>query len=152
MAPENSASIAEGPALKLFQSIFTLEPSAFSNHPLALPTMACGCVIFGNAPTRMTVPCPQPEIEKLRMKTNMMRTLFISSPELPSAICHSRLPFSCVSFSPSMLLYVARRQYRPTKCARGCGQPRRERRGTRGKERDAPRRDRSNCEVARHLQ
>src|SRR2546426_9594927 len=81
MAPENSASIAEGPALKLFQSIFAFEPSAFSNHPLALPTIACGCVIFGNAPTRMTVPCPQPEIERLRMKTRMIRTfLFISSP------------------------------------------------------------------------
>src|SRR5436309_15735151 len=81
MAPENRASIAEGPALKLFQSIFTLEPSAFSNHPLALPTIACGCVIFGNAPTRMTVPCPQPEIDRLRMKTSMIRTfLFISSP------------------------------------------------------------------------
>src|ERR1700682_4489975 len=81
MAPENSASIAEGPALKLFQSIFAFEPSAFSNHPLALPTMACGCVIFGNAPTRMTIPCPQAEMEKMRTKTDMIRIfLFIPSP------------------------------------------------------------------------
>src|SRR4030088_652411 len=55
IAPANKASIAEGPALKLFQSILTWDPIAFSNHPLFLPIIACGCVILGNAPTRMTV-------------------------------------------------------------------------------------------------
>src|ERR1700732_4506252 len=55
IAPANRASMAEGPALKLFQSILTWDPIAFSNHPLFLPTIACGCVILGNAPTRMTV-------------------------------------------------------------------------------------------------
>src|SRR5580698_7173930 len=55
IAPANKASIAEGPALKLFHSILTCGPIALSNHPLLLPTIACGCVIFGNAPTRTTV-------------------------------------------------------------------------------------------------
>src|SRR5271166_5415606 len=55
IAPANKASIAEGPALKLFHSILTWGPIAFSNQPLFLPTIACGCVILGNAPTRMTV-------------------------------------------------------------------------------------------------
>src|ERR1700704_1000954 len=55
IAPANKASIAEGPALKLFQSILTCGPVALSNHPMLLPIIACGCVILGNAPTRMTV-------------------------------------------------------------------------------------------------
>src|ERR1700685_4413253 len=55
MVPAKSASIAEGPALKPFHSIFTPGPMAFSNHPLLFPTIACGCVTFGNAPTRITV-------------------------------------------------------------------------------------------------
>src|ERR1035437_9225524 len=54
IAPANKASIAEGPALKLFHSILTWGPIAFSNQPLFLPTIACGCVILGNAPTRIT--------------------------------------------------------------------------------------------------
>src|SRR6266478_559295 len=58
IAPANKASIAEGPALKLFQSILTWGPIALSNHPLFLPTIACGCVILGNAPTRMTLCAP----------------------------------------------------------------------------------------------
>src|ERR1035438_9250340 len=58
IAPANKASIAEGPALKLFHSILTCGPIAFSNHPLLLPTIAWGCVILGNAPTRMTVCAP----------------------------------------------------------------------------------------------
>src|ERR1035437_3425449 len=76
IAPANKASIAEGPALKLFHSILTWGPIAFSNHPLFLPTMACGCVILGNAPTRITVCAPanapskrnqQAEAKKLRL-------------------------------------------------------------------------------------
>src|SRR5580704_18281319 len=59
IAPANRASIAEGPALKLFHSILTCGPMALSNHPLLLPTIACGCVMFGNAPTRTAV-WPQP--------------------------------------------------------------------------------------------
>src|ERR1700687_407886 len=79
IAPANKASIAEGPALKLFHSILTWGPIAFSNHPLFLPTIACGCVILGNAPTRMTVCGPanapnkkpkQAETKKLRLVTD----------------------------------------------------------------------------------
>src|ERR1039458_3318667 len=55
IAPANKASIAEGPALKLFHSTLTCGPIAFSNHPLLLPTIACGCVMLGNAPTRITL-------------------------------------------------------------------------------------------------
>src|SRR5215472_7962377 len=58
IAPANSASIADGPALKLFQSTLTFGPMAFSNQPFALPTIACEWVIFGNAPTWMTL-CPE---------------------------------------------------------------------------------------------
>src|SRR5580693_1617582 len=58
IAPANRASIAEGPALKLFHSILTCGPMALSNHPLLLPTIACGCVMFGNAPTRTAVSAP----------------------------------------------------------------------------------------------
>src|SRR5208282_2825668 len=58
IAPANRASIAEGPALKLFHSILTCGPIAFSNHPLLLPTMACGCVMLGNAPTRIVFCAP----------------------------------------------------------------------------------------------
>src|SRR5271166_1890986 len=78
IAPANKASIAEGPALKLFHSILTWGPIAFSNHPLFLPTIACGCVILGNAPTRTTVSAPanapsnktkQAEAKKPRLAT-----------------------------------------------------------------------------------
>src|SRR5581483_1873379 len=55
MAPANSASIADGPALKLFQSILTCGPMALANQPFALPIMACECVILGKAPTRIVV-------------------------------------------------------------------------------------------------
>src|SRR5215469_7133128 len=55
MAPANSASIADGPALKLFHSILVSDPMAFSNQPVAFPTIACGWVMLGNAPTRITV-------------------------------------------------------------------------------------------------
>src|SRR5207302_8038643 len=58
IASANSASIADGPALKLFHSTFTCGPMAFSNQPLAFPIIACGWVIFGNAPTRITVSFP----------------------------------------------------------------------------------------------
>jgi len=62
MAPANRASIAEGPALKLVHCTLTCGPIAFSNHPLALPTMAWACVTLGKAPTRMVlaVPCAHP--------------------------------------------------------------------------------------------
>src|ERR1700691_751595 len=63
MAPANRASIAEGPALKLVHCTLTCGPMALSKNPLALPTMACACVMLGNAPTRMvlTVPWAHPE-------------------------------------------------------------------------------------------
>src|ERR1700722_798751 len=67
IAPANRASIAEGPALKLFQSILTCGPIAFSNHPLLFPTMAWECVIFGNAPTRMTL-CPAQSVVARKQK------------------------------------------------------------------------------------
>ena len=70
IAPANKASIAEGPALKLFHSILTCGPIAFSNQPLLLPTIACGCVMLGNAPTRMTVCAPANAPSK---KTNMRK-------------------------------------------------------------------------------
>src|SRR5208337_3183096 len=59
IAPPNKASMAEGPALKLVHCTFTCGPMALSNQPLAFPTMACACVILGNAPTRMAV-CVHP--------------------------------------------------------------------------------------------
>src|SRR5215469_12702381 len=55
MAFANSASIADGPALKLFHSTLVSDPMAFSNQPLAFPTIAWGWVMLGNAPTRITV-------------------------------------------------------------------------------------------------
>src|SRR5260221_9039649 len=71
IAPANRASIAEGPALKLFQSILTWGPIAFSNHPLFLPTIACGCVILGNAPTQIELCAPASAPSK---KTNNAET------------------------------------------------------------------------------
>ena len=61
MAPAKSASIAAGPALNVFQSIFTPGPRALSKKPLAFPTIAWECVMLGNAPTRIVfaVRCPQ---------------------------------------------------------------------------------------------
>src|SRR5438105_11088849 len=80
IAPANRASIADGPALKLFQSILTFEPMARSNHPLALPAIACGCVILGNAPTRMTV-CAHAEVSRLVKNAKISSTrLLIFSP------------------------------------------------------------------------
>src|SRR5689334_19687047 len=58
IAPAKSASIADGPALKLFHSTLAREPIALSNQPLFFPTIACGWVMLGNAPTRMTVCAP----------------------------------------------------------------------------------------------
>src|SRR5579862_12990 len=66
IAPANKASIADGPALKLVHCTLTCGPMALSNQPLALPTMACAWVMFGNAPTRMVVGaglCAHPENE-----------------------------------------------------------------------------------------
>src|SRR6516162_7479713 len=57
-APENKASMAEGPALKLVHCIRAAEPKALAKDPFALPTMACAWVILGNAPTRIAV-CPR---------------------------------------------------------------------------------------------
>src|SRR3984885_7994793 len=58
MAPANRASMAEGPALKLVHCTLTCGPIALSNHPLALPTIACACVTLGKAPTRMVFALP----------------------------------------------------------------------------------------------
>src|SRR5271167_4151384 len=80
IAPANNASIAEGPALKVFQSIFTFGPMAFSNQPFAFPTMACAWVMLGNAPTRMTV-WPNPgEITHKRKPTTISAVDFIAIP------------------------------------------------------------------------
>src|SRR5215469_7049464 len=70
MAPANRASIAEGPALKLVHCTFTCGPIALSNQPFALPTMACACVMLGNAPTRMVV-CAPADPAKLSPKRSM---------------------------------------------------------------------------------
>src|SRR5882672_1601379 len=72
IAPANNASIAEGPALKVFQSIVTFGPMRFSNHPLALPTIACAWVMLGNAPTWMTV-CAEAAVPANSIKIAAMR-------------------------------------------------------------------------------
>src|SRR5258707_93970 len=65
IAPANKASMAAGPALKVFHSIFTPGPNAFSKNPVAFPTIAWECVMLGNAPTRIVVtfPCAQLETD-----------------------------------------------------------------------------------------
>src|SRR5258708_34121428 len=65
IAPANKASMAAGPALKVFHSIFTPGPNAFSKNPVAFPTIAWECVMLGNAPTRIvgTFPCAQLETD-----------------------------------------------------------------------------------------
>src|SRR5579871_720457 len=74
MAPAKRASIAEGPALKLVHCTLTCGPMAFSKKPLALPTMACACVMLGNAPTRMVLgaPCAKAAIAEKSVQTNPM--------------------------------------------------------------------------------
>src|SRR5579884_2757129 len=63
--------MAEGPALKLVHWILTFGPMALSNQPLDLPTMACACVMFGNAPTRTVVTSwAHPVIDKVRHNMN----------------------------------------------------------------------------------
>src|SRR5690349_1053477 len=80
IAPANRASIADGPALKLFHSTFTFGPMALSKNPLAFPTIACGWVMFGNAPTR-TVFCENPSTANSTTKSKVPKTLlFIFSP------------------------------------------------------------------------
>src|SRR5208282_4040304 len=68
IAPPNSASMADGPALKLVHCTLTCGPIALSNHPFALATIACAWVMLGNAPTRMTV-CAHVEIAAVNAKT-----------------------------------------------------------------------------------
>src|SRR5689334_13310489 len=82
MAPANRASMAEGPALKLFHSTLAAGRMAFSNQPLALPTMACACVMLGKAPTRMTTSCPRAEPMKgsEKMKIRNVLRIFICAP------------------------------------------------------------------------
>src|SRR5690348_6691553 len=71
IAPAKSASMAEGPALKLVHWIFTLDPIALSNQPLALPIIGCACVMLGNAPTRIIVwPESEPENPATMMITH----------------------------------------------------------------------------------
>src|SRR5580692_6403127 len=78
MAPPNKASMAAGPALKLVHCTLTCGPMALSNHPFALPTMACAWVMLGKAPTRMVV-CAQLESTvpeaRTRVKRNRLFTL-----------------------------------------------------------------------------
>src|SRR5277367_4893103 len=72
--------MAAGPALKLVHCTFTCGPMALSNQPLALPTMACACVMLGNAPTRMVV-CAQPETAlQARRIPNTRRLLTLVTP------------------------------------------------------------------------
>src|ERR1700694_2695585 len=77
IAPANKASIAEGPALKLFQSILTWGPIALSNDPLFLPTIACGCVILGNAATRITVCAPANVASKKHKQVEAKKRLLV---------------------------------------------------------------------------
>src|SRR5437764_9187291 len=84
IAPAYRASMADGPALKLFHSIFTPGPSALSNQPLAFPAMPWGWVMFGNTPTRTTVGfCALAINESAAKNTNTRRAqLFIFCPRL----------------------------------------------------------------------
>src|SRR5580700_1890205 len=72
IAPANSASIAEGPALKLVHCTLTCGPIALSNQPLALPIMAWACVMLGNAPTRIVLAAPwaHPETTNANQREN----------------------------------------------------------------------------------
>src|SRR5215467_11935165 len=89
IAPANSASIAVGPALKLFQSILTFGPMAFSKYPFAFPTMAWGWVMLGNAPTWITVWANAWPKNERRKPTTRTR-LFISSPVRISVDYHGQ--------------------------------------------------------------
>src|SRR3954449_12683095 len=85
MAPLNRTSMADGPALKLFQSILTSEPIALAKYPLALPTMAWGWVMLGKAPTLIVVCATRdPVIPKMMViaKIATDRVLFLMT--LPS--------------------------------------------------------------------
>src|SRR5579871_5376208 len=85
IAPANRASMAAGPALKLVHCTLTWGPIALSKKPLALPTIACACVMFGNAPTRImfALPCANPEIVTARKskvpRIERLVTLFASN-------------------------------------------------------------------------
>ncbi len=57
MAPENSASIAAGPALNVFASSFVL-PRDCWKKPLFTPTSAGAWVMFGKYPSRMVFASP----------------------------------------------------------------------------------------------
>src|SRR5258708_40093995 len=72
--------MAAGPALKLVHCTLTCGPMALSNHPFAFPTMACACVMLGNAPTRMVACAPlgRAEATKVRTKTTFLITLLAS--------------------------------------------------------------------------
>src|SRR5215468_501115 len=86
MAPANSASMADGPALKLFHSTLASDAMAFSNQPLAFPTIACGWVMLGNAPTRITVWARTRGASKTAMASAI--PLGMLMPALPSADHH----------------------------------------------------------------
>ena len=79
IAPANSASIAEGPALKLVHCTFTCGPMALSNQPFALPTMACACVMLGNAPTRivLALPCAHPDTTAANHRPTATRIFYL---------------------------------------------------------------------------
>src|ERR1700737_1861785 len=70
-APANRASIAAGPALKVFHSTFTRGPSAFSKKPLAFPTIAWEGVTFGYAPTRTVLALPCAKTDELAKHSNI---------------------------------------------------------------------------------
>src|SRR5581483_3118697 len=72
--------MAEGPALKVFHSIFTPDPSAFSNQPFAFPAMPWGCVMFGNTPTRITVCALTGSANAANSTTTRRARLFIFRP------------------------------------------------------------------------
>src|ERR1019366_8150905 len=100
IAPANKASMAEGPALKLFHSIFTPDPIDFSNHPLLLPTIAWGCVIFGNAPTRITL-CPATNAEELNNSARTARRPSVA--RTPSLAKSFRTPTTFGTRTPLMM-------------------------------------------------
>src|SRR5438477_5024413 len=135
IAPAKSASMAAGPALKVLHSIFTFGPSAFSKEPFALPTMACACVMLGNAPTRtVTGNCAMPgkhaahtrvaSIRNRRTITNLYSHWLARSSE---GLWSPALP-SWFSLAVESAFRFDHSRCPLESCSPGCGQPHRVRR------------------------
>src|SRR3954465_1069629 len=152
IAPARRASMAEGPALKLRHSIFTSEPIAFSNEPLALPIIGWAWVMFGKAPTRMTVWALSATDTATR--TSKMCVLNFICP----SDRHCRVPPSAIdwlgSFSGGVSDVAMAKDslHRRWSYSQGFWQRRRVRREIPGKERGGRRRGRLKCATDRHRQ